>query len=1710
MADVKTTDELYNDLINRQQNKAQKINQEGSLAEMSQMMSKQGKMDFSEISPYKRSDVYKTLNDGSEVAMFESFIPGTNNEERLALRQDAGDKWANGLTKFIGKTGTAVLGGTVGVVNGITEAFDKGGADAIYSNSFSSWLDDLNTKMDYKLPNYYTQQEKEYGFYDSLTKNTSNFLANDVLGGLSFTVGAVVSEGIWAGLTGGTSLASAGARWGTKALGFSKVAKGIEGFKSLLKSPLKNVFTATEVAKDVAITSGRIGAGLNAARFAVTSTGYEASVEAMHFKKEQEEMFYDNFKEKNGRMPTIEEENTFREKLADASNGVFALNTAILIPSNLAMFGQNVLKGLPSPFKSITKSANKTFFGIGAEKTAEGAFKALSPTKLQRIAKQAYIYGQSPITEGLYEEGMQSVASKFSGKWLESQYNPQAMQNTFSMANALGESMSEVYGTKEGWKEIGIGMIIGGGSSIVLGQGKSEMKELEQANEDYISYENTYQGMTLKQKGFMSSQIQTAIQKSESAQQRNDKVGAHLASNDALIAQMDYKMSVGESLNDLTQEYKTQLDSMSKEDFAEIGVEEDQIAEYKDTVLSAHKSVAQRYKKNRQYSDLLIGSSNIQDLDTNAKSRALAFALTQGENVNFLMDDIVSDMSKYLESSVTNALNIKKELETNHINLQNKISDAVADVNFKEKRAQDLEKRLRKVQARPKKLSDVKSGGTEVEQDEYFDIAEQILQAQEELSIANEHLSDLANQINIQTQRKAETESVDLSANLARQEITVADLKNLDKNLEKIDGIIESFRGVDEKSYKELEDLTKQYKNAKENFYGYQQMAMGLSSGKLEFKGSNTWIGKKLKKQTLNDFTIDFFKELGVYENKKAEALAKVTVEQLADKIEEDEYVKFKEEGVVSQERIEKIAEKLKNKELLNEREEEIYQANKEAFPNPNKPDLSPEAIIKRKIEKLTQEREGVSLQEQQKIDKQIAKLEKRLLPTTTANLTEVELIKQRIEEALRGRFYPIEAIGENYYDLKAKKPTQQDVDRYRELQGIKKRSKEESLEHQKLKQKLSDWRLVDSARESDNQSIADLVELVDILETQSDKQSTLDNLDDDSELLLTEDQLQSTSVFREDILQNVGGAAVMQVRDSNGIPTVFISHVKVGTIINRLQDSVTVKEIQTVNRIDKKGNIFLNPPKEYSNSFLSKHEKIEGTTFTIGETKIVIGKGGTIAIPLEQWRNIREEVGFDGVKTDEKGSWSFDDIYEVLPDGSRRKKESEFKTNVISEEIYEVEEGDYVEAFVDYKTDWNIGLINDAVEELSSNSGEISQETIDKMYKTLEISVRNNNAPISTMKQTSDTVINQIPLEVRRRFAENFIAEINNNGAITGYPKEINLGIELKVKELFLGTPDLIVKDGKYQEIELTDRALEKVVSQGYVQGDTVVLADKSLESKVTRQFVENLVEKNPNSKIPIVVFKKGKHLIVYPISMTKTNSPKDSMIDDILKTNDSEIDKIKDINRLLLELGISPSKYNLVALEQEKLDSIKEELSKYQNFISADELASVNYDKVSLKSDVKIKIDLENRGISSPKLFVDYSSTILPMIETVQTTMIELRKDITNELLKIQKEIQASSYLSDKNRFIEAFDETEIDDSKSDIMNRKNVNFLKSLLFEEKEGRLVNKPVSGDAIKLLTRERIEKLRGQLNKIILIESQAKVKKDSQFKKTQDQSLCNS
>jgi len=880
------------------------------------------KPSFSEITPFAESTVYKTLDSGEKVRMFENFIPGTDNEERLAQQQTTGDKWANGVTKALSKTVNAVVGGTAGLVYGVGSALSNGSFSSLYDNDFSNWLNDLDVKTNYQLPNYYTKQAKEMNFGQQLTQDTSNFLADKFLGGLSFTAGALVSEGIWAYATGGTSLATSMARLAPKLGRFARW--GVEGAEDVgqvlnatskykrLYMELPDMMNAGTKTKNLALALGKIGETGSAVGFMARSAGYEASVEALQFKKEAEEKFYSNFAQLNGREPNAEDIAKFNKDLESKANTVFRANMAILGVSNLAMMGS--ILDIKNPIKTgLADFIDRKAFGYGLEKTAEGSFKAIERTGAQKVARFTFNYVAKPaFTEGIFEEGGQGLIQKYNSKWLEHTYNPKLSKETFDSIGAFNEAIGEQYGTKEGWVENGLGILIGiAGGSV---NARSEMKQTTEELEYKKAMANTFQDKTLQQI-ILPSKIQTANRIKGFALEAKDEAlkgnvtKSEMAKKSGQLAFINGELIMGSSVDDITKKFSKSMDVMTADQWKEAGIEN--VQEYKDNALAEINTLAKEWKTNKKYwqyiiGDKLVGEESltfgaidgiIGNFGKNASIiEALTWQSTIGENANKIMDDVRVAVSYEVGEEHAKTLDALKSIEE------------VADINAKQLKL--LQNQNTALKAKRTKLTnqiaklDVLET-TDSQKTKRAEITKALLETEEAINSLNSEANDIADKINtynVNKQGLRQLSNTTLDSNFSGTTISAEDILRLDKNIENFQTTLKSLEVSNPQRAKYLNDLLDEYSQAKDIFLKSQATNRLISSKDFKLENIGSYIGGKIAKnkamnidsqewlqEILNDYADSVTKRLSEEDQQPTEEVTSIEEDNTKTKAKQEE-----------------------------------------------------------------------------------------------------------------------------------------------------------------------------------------------------------------------------------------------------------------------------------------------------------------------------------------------------------------------------------------------------------------------------------------------------------------------------------------------------------------------------------------------------------------------------------------------------------------------------------------------------------------------------------------------------------------------------------------------------------------------------------------------------------------------------------------------------
>lgn len=581
------------------------------------------------------------LSTGEWIPKYESYINNVDNDDRLSRSQSGWEKTYRGLGKFIYKSALYGIGGVGQSVYGLKELVTKGTLSAMYDNSFARWLDDMDKRGDYTLNHYYSKEERDAGFLKSMF--TTNFWTNDLLSGAAFTAGAVLSSYAFAG-AGLMNAARMGARIGATIAGMGKAASATKtGFNAMLR----------------AARIGRgIGKGLDNLTFIGTSTLWEASVESRSGLMESEENFKQAYRNAYGREASYEELMKFRADNADAANAIFAANIGILTLSNIAMFGDMFGMDL-----GVDKFIKRNIFGVGAERMDNGTLRIITPKKWQKIAGNTFNIIKRPVSEGLYEEGLQGVASKSAEDWVESRYNPMAIRQNIGYMEAIKNGFKETYGSNQGWKEIGIGMIIGSVMGVRSLGGIKEWSQDMSRNKGMVEAYNTNAGALTSAavqaiRGSMALNAQLSGLKTDN--NADDIPNSRIVDktfSDAVFNRLRYDQEMG-MLDDTKENFKTVIESIPNSDIAsDMNMTDEQVNEYKaDLVNEFNKKVDNFIMANRFADSLTDGISN---RSFNAYISNMAYnGLEAKDNLN----DIANQLRRIYNTDIGPALDIYSRL----------------------------------------------------------------------------------------------------------------------------------------------------------------------------------------------------------------------------------------------------------------------------------------------------------------------------------------------------------------------------------------------------------------------------------------------------------------------------------------------------------------------------------------------------------------------------------------------------------------------------------------------------------------------------------------------------------------------------------------------------------------------------------------------------------------------------------------------------------------------------------------------------------------------------------------------------------------------------------------------------------------------------------------------------------------------------------------
>lgn len=720
------------------------------------------------------------LSTGEWIPKYESYINNVDNDDRLSRSQSGWEKTYRGLGKFIYKSALYGIGGVGQSVYGLKELVTKGTLSAMYDNSFARWLDDMDKRGDYTLNHYYSKEERDAGFLKSMF--TTNFWTNDLLSGAAFTAGAVLSSYAFAG-AGLMNAARMGARIGATIAGMGKAVSATKtGFNAMLR----------------AARIGRgIGKGLDNLTFIGTSTLWEASVESRSGLMESEENFKQAYRNAYGREASYEELMKFRADNADAANAIFAANIGILTLSNIAMFGDMFGMDL-----GVDKFIKRNIFGVGAERMGNGKLRAITPKKWQKIAGNTFNIIKRPVSEGLFEEGLQGVSSKSAEDWVESRYNPMAIRQNIGYMEAIKNGFKETYGSSQGWKEIGIGMIIGAGMGWKSAGGIREWSQDMSRNKGMVEAYNANAGALTEAavraiRGSMALNAQlSGLSTDNNADDIPNSRIVDKTFSDAVFNRLRYDQEMG-MLDDTKENFKTVIESIPNSDIAsDMNMTDEQVNEYKSNLVGEFNKKVDNFTMASRFADSLTDGISNRSFNTYISNMAY-----NGLEAKDNLDDIANQLGRIYNTDIGPALDIYSRLNPDSSRDLKKLRKLTDDI-------QRMEKNILRLQQSVASKDALESDKAKLVKEN-----DRLLKLTEDRIALERKLTTLINS-------EADISKLFLNRNDSR--ISAADLMAAYDTIADFENVV-SIRGVD--NYKEAMALLSEYRH---NLVAYKNINESL------------------------------------------------------------------------------------------------------------------------------------------------------------------------------------------------------------------------------------------------------------------------------------------------------------------------------------------------------------------------------------------------------------------------------------------------------------------------------------------------------------------------------------------------------------------------------------------------------------------------------------------------------------------------------------------------------------------------------------------------------------------------------------------------------------------------------------------------------------------------------------------------------------------
>lgn len=1477
----------------------------------------------------KLDEAYDFLSDGNiGLAKFKSYMPGRDNEDYYGRSQTTWNKAVNGIGKLVTKTALYGVSGVVGIIPAAYNLIKTGTLSSAFDNDFTRTINDIDERINHSLPHYYTREERDMGFLQSL--GTANFIFNDVIGnGLSFTTGAILSAYLTGGM-GVSSLGAVGAKVGMRVAGKMAASK-------IAASAVKSAFGAYRAG---AMYGRAIG---NMAKVGVNTfvgAGWESAVEAQSFMKDSESKYKEYFKNMYGRNPNQSEMAEFKSSISDTANSIFLANMGIVGLSNYLLLGKYLgvdtgfaskyipgLKGVSNTYRGSKSFVDRYLFGLGTKKVAgdAGRLQTVKANLFQKSLATIWNVSKRPISEGVWEEGMQGVAQRMGEDFIRSRYDKTYLDATSSIVDSFSKAIAEQFTTKEGLKEIGIGALIGG----LFGARNGAFGLYERRNKERTI--NTDVEKFNSNNAFTSQSVKDSMRNlAEFNAQMNDPESDYYSK-----FELSDRMGM---LEDTANNFRSMVKSLDENELAsEMKVDEETVKKYKEDIIKDFDKKLANYKKASSFAEAITAETSSDLYRSN-----VANAVFKGLDAEDIAMEASNDIADYVnDNNLFDDINTFYSLSSQAFDTVNQLRELRNEIN-------DLNAEIERLATTPRRVED----GNDTE-------AEAIKQKTIKYDNLNKEYRRLSE--DLLSSYKEVFYSFDpgvLALELFKSEtITAEDILKAYDSVASLSTYIENNKG--KKEAEDLRNMVVKYQKAITQYKVLRSFMNSIQDKKFmrhdfslfskflndmvssntksiesdrfyQTEGNNISLDEKIDELLNNGeinsdeaFTMKVFGHLndGITQKPKEDILSDFDYESAMEDLLSAP-IEFKE----------RIVDKIYtgNQDLLSPREKEIYEKYKQDIDDyiSNLGD-SPAKMIKDLSDKVRRLTEHRSVYEDNKAIIDMAK----------SNLEPDQ--RKELDDAIS-----------SYVDI------------------MNRRDKGEKVDEDKLADSV--FTIEDLGQVGNITDLLPYIEQNRIIDKGRISESTLSNFGEDDtniDSLVNElDESDNTPGANIDSAQNPETLMVRRI-SNDGNERYEIAGLRADKFISSIKSLVPIQISSETNA---------NGTKRYSLN-------IGGETATI----IELPYHARWSIDKESARvlNRYTDVSIQDVGNSYSLVYKRLDSDELVPYRTGVGFGENEVDKIDQEALSSLKKGDKVNLEIDVNDTYNQSLFAEYNDAVQSGDKKRIESAENKLVSNMVIKVMSGNRFVSVVKADTGGIdgISKI-----RRTAFNKWKKDAGRSATIGVGTHV-VAQTLPGRPVFNMKVNG-QGYGQIENLPITEKGAEKVSDVGYVLNGKVVLKNGSKYTGFPFAYsILNDKENNyKNVRVPVVVI-KGKNGLNYlfPVSLRSVESEEGqkwmSFIDMLLESGDSELlqmgqDDIQDLNAYLTKLGLDPASYQVSYLNPisglRKAREAIEKLSTVPDVVKWVEDESRNVKDI-VTSEVESGIDFEGEMFVAPKIRIQFGKS-------------------------------------------------------------------------------------------------------------------------------------